>query len=333
MTLRGVLREVAAAQRRAARNEERRQRANIHAAKLHAKISEMERAAAEAEAFDERLAQLTTVHHSVGDSMDWMEISARPAPTAPAKMSRWEDAAVRERDQFKPTFWQRLFGKEPKLRAQLEQDVGDAKRRDDISHRGALRLYQQQFEQWRELNTLGTAIVRGNPAAYRGALEELEPLSEMQETGCEFEVSLPDARTAVIDLKVESEKVVPRELKSLTRAGKLSVKAIPQGKFFELYQDYVCGCALRTARELFSFLPLTRIIVNVQATLLDSASGHLAQQTILSVGIPRATCERMNFESVDPSDAMSLFPHRMGFKRSQGFFAVPALTPPEYPTI
>lgn len=331
MTLRGVLREVGAAQRRAARNEERRQKAYARATKLQAKISEMERAAAEAEGFEERLAQLTSIHHSVGDGMDWSEISAEPAPGAPSKMSRWENAAVRERDLFKPSFWQRLSGKEPKLRTQLEQKIVDAKQRDEVSHQGALKLHQQQFEQWRELNTLGTAIVRGDTAAYQRALEELEPLSEMQETGCEFEVSLPDARTAVIELKVESEKVVPRESKSLTRAGKLSVKAIPQGKFFELYQDYVCGCVLRTARELFSFLPLTRIIVNVNATLLDSASGHLREQTILSLGIPRATCDRMNFESVDPSDAMALFPHRMGFKRSQGFYAIPPLTPPEYP--
>ncbi|MEO7797439.1 MAG: hypothetical protein ABIY47_06900, partial [Opitutaceae bacterium] len=233
----------------------------------------MEHAAAEAEEFADRLAQLTSIHHSVGDGMDWEEISTQPSPVAPSKMSRWEDAAVRERDTFKPNFWQRIFGKEPKLRADLEQHIADAKQRDHVSHQGALKLYQQQFEQWQELNSMSTAIVRGDTAAYRRALQELEPLSEMQEMGCEFEVSLPDSRTAVIDLKVESEKLVPQESKTLTRAGKLSVKPFPQGRFFELYQDYVCGCVLRTARELFSFLPLTRIIVNVNATLLDSATG------------------------------------------------------------
>lgn len=129
---------------------------------------------------------------------------------------------------------------------------------------------------------------------------------------------------------VESEKIVPRESKSLTKAGKLSTKAIPQGKFYELYQDYVCGCALRVARELFSFLPLSRVVVNVNATLLDTSTGHLREQTILAVGIPRATLEKMNLVSVDPSDAMKLFVHRMGCKRSQGFFAVDPLTKVEY---
>jgi hypothetical protein len=333
MTLRGVFREVAAAQRRAARNEERRQRAHARAAKLQAKLDELEHAAAEAEEYSDRISQLTTIHHAVGDAMDWGEISARPQPVEPSRLSRWEDAAVRERDQFKPTFWQRLFGKEEKLRAQFERDIVEARQRDDVSYQGALKLHRQQSEQWQDENCLATAIVAGDLAAYRSALEELEPLSEMQEMGCEFEVSFPDARTALVDLKVESEKLVPRESKTLTRSGKLSVKAVPQGKFFELYQDYVCGCVLRTGREFFSFLPLSRVVVNVNATLLDTASGHLREQTILSVGMPRSTCEGMNFESVDPSDAMPLFPHRMGFKRSQGFFAIPPLTPPEYPTL
>lgn len=166
MTLRGVLREVGAAQRRAARNEERRQRAHARAEKLRAKINEMEHAAVEAEEFAERLAQLTSIHRSVGDGMDWVEVSARPPPVAPSKMSRWEDAAVRERETFKPSIWQRIFGKETKLRAQLEQQITEAKQRDDLSHRGALRLHQQQFEQWQELNSLGAAIVRGDTAAY-----------------------------------------------------------------------------------------------------------------------------------------------------------------------
>lgn len=330
MTLRGVLREVAAAQRRAARNEERRQRAHARAVKLQAKIDELERAAAEAEDYTERLSQLVSIHHPVGDVMDWPELSSRPRPAEPARQSRWEEAAVRERDQFKPTFFQRLFGKEPKLRAQLELGVVEARQRDDVSHQGALKLHRQQVEQWEEMNRLSTAIVRGDTLAYRRALEELEPLAEMQEMGCEFEVAFPDSRTAVVDLKVESEKVVPREAKTLTRTGKLSVKAVAQGKFFELYQDYVCGCVLRTAREFFSFLPVTRVTVNVNAMLLDSSTGHLREQTILSVCIPRATCRGMNFAAVDPSDAMALFPHRMGFKRSQGFVAVAPLTAAEY---
>jgi hypothetical protein len=96
---------------------------------------------------------------------------------------------------------------------------------------------------------------------------------------------------------------------------------------------YVCGCVLRCAREFFAFLPLQRVIVNVKATLLASATGHFLPKTILSAGIARWTLEGMNFVAVDLSESLKLFPHRMGFKRSQGFYPVQALLSDEYPKI
>lgn len=333
MTLRGFLREVQAAQKRAARANERQARLHARALKLQAKADEIERAAAEVEEFEERLQQITTIHHVVGEPVDWMEIRERPVPVSPQRTSRWEDAAVAERNKFKPGFWQRMLGKEAKLREELEKEIVASRNRDDVSHQGALKLHRQQLDHWQELHQLATAILSGNTGSYRQALEELEPLAELQEIGCGWEIAFPDARTAAIDLVVESAKVVPAEAKALTRAAKLSVKTIPQGKFQELYQDYVCGCVLRCAREFFSFLPLQRVVVNVKATLLDSASGHSRPQTILTVGMLRSTLDGMNFTAADPSDAMKLFPHRMGFKRSQGFYPVFPLAPAEYPVI
>ena len=264
--------------------------------------------------------------------MDWAELSARPAPVEPRRLSRWEDSAVRARNEFKPGFFQRLFGRDEKVRAQLEQKIAEAQVKDEAIHRGALKLHQQQLGEWQALTQLASAIDRGETACYRNALDELQPLQELDEIGCELNISFRDAQTALVGLTVESEKVVPRESRTLMRSGKLSVKSIPQSKFNDLYQDYVCGCALRSARELFSFLPLTRVIVNVNATLLDSVTGHLRTQTILSVGMPRQTLQHIQFTAADPSDAMKLFPHRMGFKRSQGFFPINPLEAVEYPS-
>ncbi|MBK9989830.1 MAG: hypothetical protein IPP19_03590 [Verrucomicrobia bacterium] len=333
MTFQGALRQVIAAQRRAARDAERRQKQHARALKLQAKADELERAAAEVEEFEERVQQLTSIHQSVGESIDWAELREKSEPAAPQKLDRWEKAAIAARDNFKPSLFQRLFGSEQKVRSKLDQKISTGKDRDEVSFQGALKLYQQQLEQWQESTKLAAGVLDRVTAAYKQALDELEPLSEIQEIGCVCDLSFPDGYTGEVNLSIEGEKVVPRESKSLTRTGKLSVKPLPQAKFYELYQDYVCGCALRTGRELFSFLPLTRVIVNIKAALLDSATGHLREQTILSVGMPRATLEGMNFAAADPSDAMALFPHRMGFKRSQGFSPVKPLSPSEYPKI
>lgn len=331
MTLRGAIRSIAAAQRRAAREEERRQRHLMRLAKIQAKVNELESAAAEVEEYAERVAQLTSIHHTVGDAVNWQEMVAAPAPISPVNPHRHETAARHALETFRPGFWQRLFKTAEKRHAQLVAALDTARQRDETEHAQDMRRHQVRMEDWSEKHALADAILRGDIDAYRHAITELAPLAEVTDMGCTLEVQNPDARTIEVVLTVESETVVPREVKSLTKTGKLSSKNLPQGKFQELYQDYVCGCVLRTAREFFSFLPINRVVVNVEAALLDPSTGHIRSQTILSVGMPRATIESLNFPALDPSDAMRHFIHRMGFKRSQGFHAVRPLVASEYP--
>jgi hypothetical protein len=53
--------------------------------------------------------------------------------------------------------------------------------------------------------------------------------------------------------------------------------------------------------------------------MLDPRTGFRDDQPVLSVALPRKTCEQINWEMVDPSDSMKNFVHRMKFKRSVGF--------------
>ena len=69
---------------------------------------------------------------------------------------------------------------------------------------------------------------------------------------------------------VKSEEIVPRETKSLLKSGKLSVKQMPKARFYEIYQDYVCGCVLRAGRELFALLPIRMVIVTAMANMLNT---------------------------------------------------------------
>lgn len=109
------------------------------------------------------------------------------------------------------------------------------------------------------------------------------------------------------------------------KSGKLSVKQMPKGKFYELYQDHICSCVLRIARELFALLPIEMVLVNCLGNLLSSQTGYMEEKSILSVAIPRKTLEGLNFEMLDPSDSMSNFIHRMAFKRTTGFGGVESL--------
>ena len=55
------------------------------------------------------------------------------------------------------------------------------------------------------------------------------------------------------------------------------------------------------------------------AKLHDTKTGNKVDQPILLVAFPRETCGAVKWETVDPSDAMKNFVHRMTFKRFVGF--------------
>jgi hypothetical protein len=333
MTFGSVLRSIAAAERRAARESARRERAAARIRKLQHKLSEIERAAAEAEAYEAQISQLTSIHHSAGDAIDWSEIMHASPPAEQVRRSTSETAAAKRLAEFQPSFFQKLFRKAEAAKAKLEQEVIDARAEDDRRFAKAKAVRAGALKQWEERRAVAIAITSGDIAAYSGAVRDLDPLAEIVEMGCVANLAFPNPAAAEVSLIVESEKVIPRESKSVTRTGKLSTKPIPRTKFNELYQDYVCGSALRVGRELFACLPLKLVVVNVRAPLLDTATGRVANITVLSVAMPRETMEGIVFETADPSDAMRLFRSRMGFKRSEGFFGITELAASEYPLV
>jgi len=58
---------------------------------------------------------------------------------------------------------------------------------------------------------------------------------------------------------------------------------------------------------------------------IDSRTGHSAELPVLSLATPRSEIERLDFERLDPSDAIENFQHRgdvMTSRKSEGFVPI-----------
>ena len=128
-------------------------------------------------------------------------------------------------------------------------------------------------------------------------------------------------------IQVHEKHVIPKESKTLLKSGKLSVKQMPKTTYYDSYQDYVCVSLVRVARELFALLPMEVVIANATTPLLNTKTGHMAVQPVLSVVIPRATLEGAHLGTPDPSDAMSYFVHRMQSRKTKRFLSTHRLKP------
>ena len=319
MTLNSALRSMAAAARRAERESIRRQREYGRQMKQYAKQQEIEFAALEVDQHENRVTILKSMHQDCSDTWDWKTVNDSPPPKEPAKLDKYERIAVENLNKYEPSFFDKLFRKVDKKTSAFNEQITISKNKDEVEYKNNLIKYEAEYKEWTEIGYLSTKILAGDIVAYKEAIEQVNPFSEISEIGSSIEFNVSSRDFIDITLNVNSSEAIPSEEKSQLKSGKLSVKEMPKAKFYELYQDYVCSCVLRVAREIFALLPLEKALITAVAALLNTKTGYLETQPILSVLIPKETLYRLNFESIDPSDSMKNFKCNMSFKKTVGF--------------
>jgi hypothetical protein len=319
MGYKAELRAVQAAERRQQRDAQKRLRDLERQAKDQAKLSAIEQAKLEVETHENRLELLLSVHKDQGPDWDWTAVAASLPPYRPHQSSYHE---IRARQQAAL-----LLSAQPEATTPL---LEQATVQDEEAYQNQIAQYDHDKDQWAKLKQLSRRILAGEPQAYKEALLDLSPLAEISDLGSTIHFTVHNTHLLECVLKVKSLQAIPAELKTVTTTGKLSVKPMPKARFHELYQDYICSCMLRVAREAFAILPIDRLLITASADAANARKGQPQEQPVLSAIMNRTVLARLNFENLDPSDAVESFIHRGDFKatRKTGAFApITPLTP------
>jgi hypothetical protein len=286
-----------------------------------AKLTAAEQARLEVETDENQLEVLLSVHKQQGETWDWLAMKAALSPLCPQRSSHHE---FRIRQQME-------------LLAQQEDPdavIKEARARDEQDYQEACRVYAKDLSEWEKMTSLARRILAGEHKAYIEVLVECSPFEEIGGLGSSLHFTVHTAKLLECQLKVNGRQAIPSEVKSLTATGKVSVKPMPKARFHEIYQDYVCACVLRVAREVLALLPADTILVTASPDELDPRTGQVVEQTVLSAAISRADVAHLDFDRLDPSDAMENFVHRGDFKasRKSGVFeTITPLTPADLP--
>jgi hypothetical protein len=319
MGWKATYRAIQTAERRLRRDATKRHREFERRAKEQAKLSAVEQARLEIETFENQLDVLLSVHKEQGETWDWMAIAALLPPPCPRRNSYHEQKTR-----------QRAIVMSAEQGEAAHVLVEQARLQDEQEFEKATQVYFEQVAQLEQLKKMARRILAGEHKAYTEALVELNPFAEMSDVGSAIHFTVHTAKLAECVLKVNGRQAIPSEVKTLTSSGKVSVKPMPKGRFHEIYQDYLCGCVLRVAREIFALLPVEALVVTAAADSLDTRTGQTVEQPVLSVFMPRAAVARLDFDRLDPSDTMENFEHRGDFKatrKSEAFQPIKPLTP------
>lgn len=158
-------------------------------------------------------------------------------------------------------------------------------------------------EEWDYYKARVDRVLDGDIDTYFELIRDLNPLDDLLRYGSEFECGTDDPRMMSVHFKVNSGSVLS------------GARALPREQYNLLLQDYVCGCAIRIARDMFALLPLRHIIVDAENN----------RQDILSVDFTEKAFMQLDFETVDASDTVEQFQHEMDFDIHTGFAPIVTL--------
>lgn len=306
MTQRGALRALRAAERRFQREAQKRHRELERQAKEMAKLSVLEQARLEVETYENGLEVLLSIHKEPCEEWDWAGLAAALRPCPPRTDRRKECLARRL-----------ALVAHPDHRDAANAVIEDGRALDAQSHQEGMSAYADEVSEIEKLRRLALRILAGDHMAFLEAFAEFNPVAEFSSVGSlkQFGVESDDLIECVF--KVNANEVIPKDIKTLTASGKVSIKPMPKIRFHEIYQDYVCGCIFRMAREVFAMLPIETILVTALADVADPRTGQSSERAVLSVVLPRASVAHLNFEEITPASAISDFRHRGNFTASR----------------
>lgn len=298
---------------------------NAVVAKQNLREHQLAVAKAQVEDFEAQVAALQGIGRECGQSIDWNQELHWPQPPPPTLRPFYEDHAVRQRQNFRPSLIHRITGKAIKLERALDENIQRGREEDGKAFDQALEAHGRAIQGINARRALAKEVLAGNVSVYTEVVQELGPFQELSDLGTNVSMSFRGPWKCSIELEVKGPDVAPSTIRSLTSTGKLSEKNMPTGRKNEIYQDYVCGCLFRLARETHALLPVKFVLCSAFSSMLDTSTGRLARQCICSAGFPTSEFDQIDFRHVDFSDALGLFRHHMKFSKSAGFSPVTPL--------
>ncbi|MBN3905494.1 MAG: hypothetical protein HWQ35_02555 [Nostoc sp. NMS1] len=190
--------------------------------KLRAKMQELELAKYEVQVYENRIDCLLSVHKECGEEWDWSLIRNSQPPIKPEKLNTHEIAAQLKLSQFKPTLCDKLFRRVKTKQATLVKGVDEGRKTDILNYNTAISEYKEDYENWQNLVELSKQIITGDIEAYIDVIDMEKPFDDICELGSMIEFDLVNNLTLGVTVYVNSETAIPSEIKTLTKAGKLS---------------------------------------------------------------------------------------------------------------
>ena len=227
-----------------------------------------------------------------------------------------------------PGFFGNLF---PRVRRRIKAE-NDAVR----------NTWERKMQQWREHRENFERDERERQRRFReartGSADEMseffrhriEALTWPRETLIDYQVER-GGNVMFVDVDLPEIEDMPRRQASVPSRGlRLSIKTVSDARNRRNYARHIHGVLFRTIGEAFASFPRMRQVVGSgYSQRLDSATGTIADEYLISVSADRRGWSRIDFSAldrVDPVEALTRFNLRRRMTRTGVFTAIEPFT-------
>lgn len=265
--------------------------------------------------FIEHVNNIRKLHTDCGPALAWNKIATRNRPFD-GEVGPGEREAVRRKESYEPTLLDKITGKAQKNLDSFDEEIIKAREKD-----------QDSLEEWRVKKERAEAILGRDIDAYLKVIEETNPFEEVAEYGSEFEFGTDNADVMYVQFNSKGKQVVPSYALKLNERGRLSKRKLTKTEYYDILQDYISSCTIRIARELFAIIPISRVVISVEETIIDDITGEEWDDTVLSVQFSRIKLKSVPSFDTDPSDLIEEYSdeYHMNFLKTKGFKPVCAI--------
>jgi len=317
MGWRGTVRSIKADYRKADRAAQKRQKEREKEREANAAFSAVSN-------WESYLSDLISVHLDIRDAIDWKAMNEKPEPIQPNDVFPKTESLQGKKLKVKPGLLTKLRGGEDRVKKSLDRKIEAAKASDIAKNEARQKKYLSDLEEWDTDRKMSKKVLSGDPTAFAEVLSSLDYESDEKIAGTE--VSYDIRKNFVHAFPVaHTDEIVPKYRLKQLKSGKLSKSDMPKSQFNDLYQDYICSVALKTAGDVFHVLPVEEVLVTAQTMMRNTQTGHVENTPILSARITRSVFGSLNLSGIDPSDCIKNFEKKMSFKKTTGFSKIEPL--------
>lgn len=257
--------------------------------------------------YEKQIMALSQWHRILITPIDWEAKSKQDPPFQIGEMGQNEAAASQTLNEYKPSFFEKLFKKDLHKVKHLQEQVNKGMKKD-----------KQEYDHWIKNVQQAQTYVNPSPHLYIELLRQSGFFKIENELGIQIRPQIKEDELT-IELVI-NDALIPNEVVSLTKTGRLSTKAQTKTNYYGLYQQFICSVILKLIKECFSMLPaVNKISSHVIEEKIDPTDGHQKIFQLIEIKSTKEQVEKLNFEMLEPVAAIEGFEPRWKFLKTKGF--------------